>query len=110
MEFDDIRQFESDTSQGKIRFRIMDLENGALVLISGTDKFRLGLSRCSTCPNPCRESVCMDQPVMHGCCGCEYTESGIGDGIDDYPKEPSSDLMCSITSRTQLPKPSTAYT
>jgi hypothetical protein len=50
MEFDDIRQFESDTSQGKIRFRIMDLDNGTLVLISGSDKFRLGLSAVAIPP------------------------------------------------------------
>ncbi|MHA2141363.1 MAG: hypothetical protein ACXADC_03010 [Candidatus Thorarchaeota archaeon] len=50
MEFDDIRQFESDTSQGKILVRIMDLENGTLVLISGSEKFRLGLSAVAIPP------------------------------------------------------------
>ncbi len=50
MEFDDIRQFESDTSQGKIMVRIMDFENGVLVLISGSDKFRLGLSAVAIPP------------------------------------------------------------
>ncbi len=50
MKFDDIRQFESDTSQGKILVRIMDLENGTLVMISGSDKFRLGLSAVAIPP------------------------------------------------------------
>ncbi|MFX0055851.1 MAG: hypothetical protein ACFFAX_06170 [Promethearchaeota archaeon] len=50
MKFDDIRQFESDTSQGKIIFRIMDFENGALVLISDSDRFRLGLSAVAIPP------------------------------------------------------------
>jgi hypothetical protein len=50
MEFDDIRQFVSDTSQGKILFRIMDFENGTLVLISDSDKLRLGLSAVAIPP------------------------------------------------------------
>ena len=44
MEFDDITEFSSETSTGTIKVRIMTLTNGILVLISDSDKFRLGLS------------------------------------------------------------------
>ncbi|MHA1965176.1 MAG: hypothetical protein ACXACG_17465 [Candidatus Thorarchaeota archaeon] len=44
MEFDDITEFSSETSAGTVKIRIMTLTNGMLVLISDTDKFRLGLS------------------------------------------------------------------
>jgi len=44
MEFDDITEFSSETSAGPVRIRIMRLSNGVLVLISDSNKFRLGLS------------------------------------------------------------------
>ena len=44
MEFEDISEFSSETSAGTIRIRIMDLSNGQLVLITDSDRFRLGLS------------------------------------------------------------------
>jgi len=44
MEFDDIYEFSSETSIGTIRVRILDLENGLLILISDKEQFRLGLS------------------------------------------------------------------
>jgi len=44
MEFDDITEFTSETSTGPIKIRIMTLTNGLLVLISDSNKFRLGLS------------------------------------------------------------------
>jgi hypothetical protein len=44
MEFDDITEFSSETSTGPIKVRIMNMNNGNLVLISDSDKFRLGLS------------------------------------------------------------------
>jgi len=44
MEFDDISEFSSETSAGTIKIRFMTLTNGILVLISDSDKFRLGLS------------------------------------------------------------------
>jgi hypothetical protein len=50
MEFRDIREFESETNTGKLRFRIMDLENGALVLITDTTAFKLGLSAVAIPP------------------------------------------------------------
>ncbi|UCE09977.1 MAG: hypothetical protein JSW61_13545 [Candidatus Thorarchaeota archaeon] len=50
MEFSDIREFESDTSGGKLKFRMMDLENGALVLITDSPAFKLGLSAVAIPP------------------------------------------------------------
>jgi hypothetical protein len=44
MEFEDISEFSSETSAGTIKIRIMDLMNGRLVLITDSDRFRLGLS------------------------------------------------------------------
>jgi len=44
MEFDDIYEFSSETSIGTIRVRILDLENGLLILISDKEQFRLGPS------------------------------------------------------------------
>lgn len=44
MEFEDISEFSSETSVGTIKIRIMDLSNGQLVLITDSDRFRLGLS------------------------------------------------------------------
>jgi len=44
MEFEDISEFSSETSTGTIKIRIMDLSNGQLVLITDSDRFRLGLS------------------------------------------------------------------
>jgi hypothetical protein len=40
----DIREFDFDTSFGKIRLRIMDMENGLLLLVSDADQYRLGFS------------------------------------------------------------------
>jgi hypothetical protein len=44
MEFEDISEFSSETSAGTIKIRIMDLSNGQLVLITDSNRFRLGLS------------------------------------------------------------------
>jgi hypothetical protein len=44
MELDDITEFTSETSTGSVKIRIMTLTNGLLVLISDSNKFRLGLS------------------------------------------------------------------
>ncbi|TET10605.1 MAG: hypothetical protein E3J86_05330 [Candidatus Thorarchaeota archaeon] len=44
MEFEDISEFSSETSAGTIKIRIMDLSNGQLVLITDSDRFRLGFS------------------------------------------------------------------
>ena len=44
MEFEDITEFTSETSTGPVIIRIMTLTNGILVLISDSNKFKLGLS------------------------------------------------------------------
>ena len=44
MEFDDITEFSAETSAGPVKIRIMTFTNGVLVLISDSNKFRLGLS------------------------------------------------------------------
>jgi hypothetical protein len=44
MDFEDITEFSTDTSSGKIRVRVMNLSNGQIVMISDSDQFRLGIS------------------------------------------------------------------
>ncbi len=51
----DIREFDVDSAQGKIRFRIMDMENGLLLLISDSDLFRIGLSAVAVPPRQGRK-------------------------------------------------------
>ena len=41
---DDIRDFDVDSSKGKIRFRILEMDNGLILFISDSEKFRIGLS------------------------------------------------------------------
>jgi len=50
MDLSDIRQFESDTSRGKIRVRVTELENGSLIMITDSDKYKLGLSAVAIPP------------------------------------------------------------
>jgi len=50
MEFEDVSEFSSETSIGTIRFRILDLENGLIILISDKERFRLGLSAVAIPP------------------------------------------------------------
>ena len=50
MEFKDIQEFETDFSQGKLRVRIMTLDNGTLILLSDSDNFRLGQSAVAIPP------------------------------------------------------------
>ena len=40
----DITEFESNYSKGTLRVRMLELENGLLVLLSDSDRFRLGQS------------------------------------------------------------------
>jgi hypothetical protein len=44
MEFDDTLEFTKEASFGKVRVRILNLENGLLIMISDKERFRLGLS------------------------------------------------------------------
>lgn len=50
MEFSDIRQFELNTSRGKVKVRVMEFENGQLFLLSDSEKFRLGLTAIAIPP------------------------------------------------------------
>jgi hypothetical protein len=52
MEFDDMSEFSSETSVGTIRVRILDLENGLLILISDKERFRIGVSAVAIPPGP----------------------------------------------------------
>jgi len=52
MAFDDIRDFERETEHGRFRVRAMDLENGLLVLISDSERYRLGLSALAIPASP----------------------------------------------------------
>lgn len=50
MGFDDISELSTDTSIGKIRIRILTLENGLLLLFSEKDQYRLGISAVAIPP------------------------------------------------------------
>ena len=51
MNSEDIRHFETDTSLGKVRARVMDLDNGTLLLLSDSERFRLGISAVAIPPS-----------------------------------------------------------
>lgn len=44
MALDGVSDFEHETEHGRLRIRVIDLENGLLVMISDSERFRLGLS------------------------------------------------------------------
>jgi hypothetical protein len=50
MEFDDIFEFSKEASFGKVRIRILTLENGLLIMISDKEHFKLGLSAVAIPP------------------------------------------------------------
>jgi hypothetical protein len=50
MDQQDIREFEVNTSQGKIKTRIIELDNGLLLMFSDSDKYRLGFSSIAIPP------------------------------------------------------------
>ena len=56
MPFEDIQEYESETSRGTIKARFIEMENGFLVLISESDKFRLGASAIAIPPGQGRQS------------------------------------------------------
>lgn len=54
MEFEDITQFTTDTSLGAIRILRFNLANGIMLLLTDSDKFKLGLSAVAIPPGPGR--------------------------------------------------------
>jgi len=50
MKYDDISEFSAETSEGTIRVRAIQLENGLLLLVSNSEKYRLGLSAVAIPP------------------------------------------------------------
>ena len=50
MNHNDIHDFESESSKGKLKIRMMNLENGLLILISDTQNFRIGISAIAIPP------------------------------------------------------------
>ncbi len=88
MEFKDIKEFESDYSQGKLRVRIMDLTNGTLILLSDTDSFRLGQSAVAI-------------PPGHG--RSEPTSTGLfSTGIDSTPVRTIAERVAIFTNQTTM--------
>jgi len=61
MSLDDIREFESEFSQGKLRGRVIYLENGILLLLSDSERFRISLSAVAIPPSHGRR-----EPVSTG--------------------------------------------
>ncbi len=61
LELDDITEFESDLLSGHIKVRIIDMDNGLLVMITDSDKFKLGVTSLAI---PSRPG--MDTPVSSG--------------------------------------------
>jgi hypothetical protein len=56
MSHDDIQEFESETSRGKIKARFIQMENGLLVMITESEKYRLGVSAIAIPPGQGRSS------------------------------------------------------
>ncbi|MGD2072921.1 MAG: hypothetical protein PVG65_05490 [Candidatus Thorarchaeota archaeon] len=54
MEQQDIREFKFDTSIGSVKIRIIELENGLLIMFSDSDNYRLGFSAVAIPPGPSR--------------------------------------------------------
>ena len=50
MEHQDIQEFEIKTSQGTVKTRIVELENGLLLMFSDSEKYRLGFSAVAIPP------------------------------------------------------------
>lgn len=50
MGFDDISELTSETSIGQVKIRILNLENGLLLLFSDKDQYRLGISAVAIPP------------------------------------------------------------
>jgi hypothetical protein len=50
MGFDDISELASETSIGTIKIRILNLENGLLILLSENEQYRLGISAVAIPP------------------------------------------------------------
>ncbi len=51
MSFEDVVEFESEFSQGILRVRILELENGKLILLSDSERYRLGPSAVAIPPS-----------------------------------------------------------
>jgi hypothetical protein len=54
MGFEDIDEFEADTSIGKVRVRKFSLANGVMLMLTDSKEFRLGLSAVAIPPGPGR--------------------------------------------------------
>ena len=50
MEHQDITEFEINTSLGKVKLRIIELDNGSLFMFSDSDKYRFGFSSVAIPP------------------------------------------------------------
>jgi hypothetical protein len=50
MTFDDISELASETSIGTVRIRILNLENGLLLLFTDKEQYRLGISAVAIPP------------------------------------------------------------
>lgn len=50
MGFDDITELSSETSIGEVKIRILNLENGLLMLFSEKERYRLGISAVAIPP------------------------------------------------------------
>jgi len=61
MPFEDIEEFEKEFSEGKLKIRIVELENGLLILLSDSEKYRMGHSAAAIPPSQTRS-----QPTSTG--------------------------------------------
>jgi hypothetical protein len=50
MEHQGIQEFEINTSLGKVKLRIIELDNGSLLMFSDSDKYRFGFSSVAIPP------------------------------------------------------------
>jgi hypothetical protein len=86
--FEDIREFETDFSQGILKVRIMELENGVLILLSDSNQYRLGQSAVAI-------------PAGHG--RTQPTSTGLfSTGVDSTNVRTLSERVSAITNQTSM--------
>lgn len=86
MSFEDVVEFESEFSQGILRVRTLELENGKLILLSDSNRYRLGPSAVAI-------------PPSHG--RAEPTSTGLFTmGLDSTIVRTLSERLSAMTNQT----------
>ena len=86
MEQQDIKEFGLNTSLGKVKLRIIELDNGLLLMFSDSDKYRFGLSSIAI-------------PPSHGRPG-PSSASMFSSGLDDTLSRTLAEKIAALTGQT----------